>query len=352
MNLALKLAAKGRYSVSPNPMVGCLIVKNNQIVGQGYHRLFGGPHAEIYALEEAGEHANDATAYISLEPCCHYGKTPPCAQALIRAGIKKVFLATLDPNPLISGKGAQILKNAGIEIDVGLCHKRAKKLNEIFFHYITTQMPFVISKWAMSLDGKTQVNPFDNKQISSSKSKIHTHRIRRQVDAILIGAQTARDDNPKLTVRLSHSKTSEIKHPTRIILTGRKPLKNTLKILTNDLPNCTILVTTKKHQKNFTHLKSDQVEVLICHENESGLISLPHLLKELGKRNISSLLVEGGMQVHESFFEENLVNKIHVYIAPTIIGKSPHKIKINSLSMKKRENDFCFSGNFKEISNV
>jgi diaminohydroxyphosphoribosylaminopyrimidine deaminase/5-amino-6-(5-phosphoribosylamino)uracil reductase len=315
MSLALQFAEYGRLTVSPNPMVGCVIVKNNKIVGQGYHQAAGGPHAEIIALKEAQDKAQDATLYVTLEPCCHHGRTPPCTDALIAARIKKVIIACSDPNPHVSGKGIQLLRDAGIEVEVGLCEARAKKLNEIFFHYICHQRPFVIAKWAMSLDGQTITHRDDSRVISGEEAKISTHQTRQQVDAILVGAETARMDNPELTVRLNDV---SAKQPLRIILTTRGQLPLNLKLFEK---NSDINWREKLIEKN--------IDLLILEKNKLDQIDLRSLLTELGKRQISSLLVEGGMKTHQLFFQEKLVNKIHVYLAPTIIGSLKEKEKIN-----------------------
>ncbi len=347
MSLALRLARQGCFTVSPNPMVGCVIVKNNQVIGSGYHQRAGEAHAEIFALKEAGKEADGASAYITLEPCCHQGKTPPCTTALISAGIKKVYVSGLDPNPLINGKGIATLRSAGIQVEMGWCEAEAEKLNEIFFYYIKNKRPFVIAKWAMSLDGKTKVNSADNKQISCSKSQHHTHHLRQQVDAILVGAHTACQDNPQLTARLATN--NEInKQPIRIVLSGHRPFPADLKLWHEDLPGKTILVVTKSNQHLFKNISNKSVEQLIIPENESHQIALPILLDELGKKNITSLLVEGGMTVHENFMQENLVNSIQVYLSPVIIGSFHQKQPLNILDFSQNGNDFILKASFKE----
>lgn len=352
MTLALRLAEQGRFTVAPNPMVGCVIVKNNQIVGQGFHARAGEPHAEIFALREAGKQAQGACAYVTLEPCPHHGKTPPCTSALIDAGIKKVYVACIDPNPLVAGKGIKQLRDADILVETGLCKAEAIQLNEIFFHYITHKRPFVIAKWAMSLDGKTSVNASDNKQISSLESQYHTHQLRQQVDAILVGAHTARCDNPQLTARLTLDNKTIAKQPTRIILAGHEALPSDLKVLSHPLPGKTIVAATKATQYLLKQRKHKNVEIIILPENAYQQISLPALLDELGKREITSLLVEGGMTVHESFFREDLVNKIHVYLSPLVIGSLDKKRYLNILDAASLGRDFCFTSSFKEASHV
>lgn len=347
MLLALQLAERGRLTVSPNPMVGCVIVKNNDIVGQGFHERAGFAHAEIHALSEAKEAAKGATAYITLEPCCHYGKTPPCVDALIQAGIKKIYVACFDPNPLVAGKGIDSLRAAGIEVEVGLCEQEAKKINESFFHFIIHKRPFVIAKWAMSLDGKMYVHEGDSRQISGMESHTHTHSLRQMVDTILVGSKTAQLDNPQLTARLSSSCEAQSKNPVRIILSSRVFLPMDLKMFDKNFPGKTIVATTDAVDKDWCKkIASDNIEILILPKNKNNQVCLVSLLKILGENNITSLLVEGGRIVHESFFKENLVNKIHVYMAPVIIGSLEKKQKITDLNVSQLGHDFYFTSNY------
>jgi len=347
MSLALQLAEQGRLTVSPNPMVGCIIVKDDRIVGQGFHQRAGEPHAEIYALREAGTAARGATAYVSLEPCCHYNRTPPCTDALIRAGIKKVYVACLDPNPLVAGKGIEALREAGITVETGLLEAEASCLNEIFFHFMRHKRPFVIAKWAMSLDGKTITHPHDSKNISSGESRHTTHLLRQQVDAILIGARTAIDDNPLLTVRLDAENEKNIKHPIRLILSSRGELPLDLRLFDSSMPAKTLLATTDAMKADqHKALRDKNIEVLVLPSDEQGRVDLSSLLDELGKKNITSLLVEGGMTIHESFFRKNLVNKIHVYLAPVIIGAMEQKQLIPYVQFSQIHGDFHFEANY------
>jgi diaminohydroxyphosphoribosylaminopyrimidine deaminase / 5-amino-6-(5-phosphoribosylamino)uracil reductase len=339
MAYALELAARGRQTVSPNPMVGCVIVNQQKMVGEGYHRRAGDAHAELYALEQAGVHAKNATAYVTLEPCCHHGKTPPCTDALIKAGIKKVYAACLDPNPLVAGKGILALQNAGIEVEVGLHEREAIALNEIFFHYMRTKKPFVIGKWAMSLDGKTITHPEDSRDISNTISRKHSHQTRQQVDAILIGANTAVNDNPQLNVRFANDLT---KQPLRIVLSTKANLPLNLKLFTES-PENTLLVTTHKADATILQqLRAQQVNILIVAEKENR-IDLQALLIELGKRNITSLLVEGGMTVLHDFFAQHLVNQIQVYLAPNIIAAMPQKQQLANMKVQTLEQDLFIS---------
>ncbi len=352
MNKALQLAWKGEFTVSPNPMVGCVIVKNDAIVGCGYHEKFGAAHAEINALKVAGEHAKGSTVYVTLEPCCYFGKTPPCTQALINAGIKEIYIATQDPNPLVSGKGIEELKNAGIKVYVGCCRKKAISMNEIFFHFIQTKTPFIISKWAMSLDGKTIVNSLDTKQISCSESTFHTHRLRQKVDAILVGANTIREDNPKLNVRYSVESLLCTKQPIRIVIAGKDLLPSDSFIFNIELGEKTILATTKQNHHLFTHHACTNVEILCVDANSNNQVCLNHLVILLGEKGITSILVEGGVKIRESFFEMNLVSRIEAYLAPVIIGSFVQKKHIHSLKTIKLHKDFCFSANLERKINV
>lgn len=329
MSLALNLAEKGRYTVSPNPMVGCVIVKEQRIIGQGYHFAVGQPHAEVFALREAGEDAKGATAYVSLEPCCHVGRTPPCTEALIAAGIKTVYVAVLDPNPKVAGRGVQALQAAGIEVHVGLCAAQATDLNKRFFFYMTQQRPYVISKWTMSLDGRTVAHPQDDRFISSEASFQHRHQLRQSVDAIIVGAKTALQDNPQLTVR--HAET--VKHPQRFILSSHGGLPFDLKCFDKTLSAKTIVVITEKADPRWvSQAQQRDIELWQCQEKENQ-IDLTDLLQKMGQAGLSSVLVEGGETLHRSFIQENLVNELQVYVAPKLIGEWPQKKNVYDLSM-------------------
>ncbi|OGT35356.1 MAG: riboflavin biosynthesis protein RibD [Gammaproteobacteria bacterium RIFCSPHIGHO2_12_FULL_37_14] len=352
MQLALQLAEQGRFTVSPNPMVGCVIVKDNQIIGKGFHQRAGEAHAEIIALQEAGEQARDATLYVTLEPCCHDGKTPPCVSSLLQHSIKKIYIACLDPNPLVAGKGVESLRSAGIEVELGLLADQAIKLNQIFFHYITHKRPFIIAKWAMSLDGKTITYHSDDRNISCHASLVNSHHLRQQVDAILIGSKTATHDNPLLTARLVTNNMA-CKQPIRIILSAKGQLPLDLKLFDPSLPAKTILVTTEAVDKEWLKKIMDrQIEVLIVSTNTSGLIDLSHLADELGKKEITSVLVEGGRTTHEQFIQANLINQIHVYLAPTIIGSLENKRDLPEIELKMHDRDFHFTANYSESKYV
>lgn len=331
---ALNLARQGT-NTSPNPRVGCVIVKDQQIIGTGFHQIAGGPHAEIFALQEAGANARGAHVYVTLEPCCHTGKTPPCILSLIAAEVSHVTIACRDPNPLVAGLGIQALEQAGITVTLGVLQQEAEHLNRHFFHYITKKRPFVIGKWAMSLDGKTTPHPADSKQITGHAAQTHVHQLRDEVDAILIGAETARQDDPRLTVRLKNKATR--KQPLRIILSQHGHLPADLQLFT-DQAAPTLLITSTPSLHHPAH-----VENLVLAANEENKIDLNLVLAALGKKQITSLLVEGGMNLLDQFITQNLLNEVQVYIAPTLIGNLNKKAPLTKCTYQTLENDFLIT---------
>lgn len=331
MEHALQLAEKGRCSVSPNPMVGCVIVKDGTIVGQGYHQRAGEPHAEIHALKEAGEQAQGSDVYVTLEPCCHYGRTPPCTDALIQAGVKRIFIACTDPNPLVAQKGIQALNAAGIETIVGIKEAEALELNKVFFHFIKHRTPYVIAKWAMSLDGKTITHPKDDRIISDETCRHHAHQVRQTVDAILIGSQTAITDNPQLTVRIPNL----LRQPQRIILSAQGNLPLDLQLFSPKLPGKTIIAITENVDKTWLEkLIKRNIEYWILPTDSFNQIDLPALLKKCGEQNITSLLVEGGERVRDSFFRSSLIQETQIYLSPVWIGSQEKKQLLFPLNAK------------------
>lgn len=315
MRMALSLAKKGEGKVSPNPMVGAVIVKNGKLVGKGYHRYFGGPHAEIEAIRDAKNGVKGATLFVSLEPCCHFGKTPPCTQAIIEAGVKKVVVATLDPNPVNNGKGMQRLREAGIETKVGVCEEEAVKINEVFFKFIKQKIPYVIVKAAASLDGKIATFKGDSKWITGEKSRILGKKLRNKVDAILVGINTVIKDDPELLPL------SPKKRFFRIILDSRLKVPLGAKILKNQSHYPTLIFTTSgADPEKIKNLEDKGIRVKIIQEDENGRVSLKKVLKELGKKDVASLLVEGGGEVIGSFIREKLVDKLFLFLSPRIIG--------------------------------
>lgn len=315
MELALKLAKTAKGKTNPNPMVGAVIVKDGMIVGTGIHRKAGEAHAEVHAFQMAGEHAKGATLYVTLEPCSHYGKTPPCANLVKDSGVRRVVVATLDPNPLVSGKGVQIIREAGIEVEVGLLEKEAYKLNERFIHNMLTKRPFVTLKYAMTLDGKIATHTGHSKWISGEESRLSVHRLRNEVDAILVGIGTVLKDNPLLTTRLPDQ---QGKNPIRVILDSRLQIPMDANVL-NDEAKTIIATTTDANPKKIAELEKRNITFIYCSKDQNG-ICLEEMLEQLYKHGITDVLVEGGGEVNASFVRAGLVNKYVIYVAPKLLG--------------------------------
>lgn len=312
MRIALDLAHEGEGWVNPNPLVGAIVVDDGEIVGQGYHHRFGEPHAEVFALDEAGNRAQGATMYVTLEPCSHHGKTPPCTGRIIAAGIRRVVVAVSDPNPLVNGRGIEALRASGIEVTVGVLEAEARQANEIFFKYIQTRLPFVELKLAQSMDGKIATRTGDSKWISGEESRVAVHRLRRRLAAILVGVQTVISDDPLLTVRHVTGP-----NPVRIVLDGQGRIPLTAKLLHDG--GRTIVATATMDGSKEKALLELGVEVWRLPKN-GDLIDLHALLHRLGEAQIDSLLVEGGGDTAASFLEADLVDKVSLFIAPIIIG--------------------------------
>lgn len=317
MALALKLAAKATGYTSPNPLVGAVVVKDGRIVGQGYHHRYGRSHAEVEALRQAGTRARGATLYVTLEPCNHHGKTPPCTEAVLAAGIWRVVIANSDPNPRVSGGGAAYLREKGLIVDLGLMAEAGCTLNESFFKASTTGLPFVIAKAAASLDGKIATHSKDSHWITGEKARVWVHRLRHQVDAILVGVGTVVADDPQLTTRLPGGKGQD---PTRIILDSRLRLSLTAQVLTEKSTAPTwIVCTDAASAEKMAAIRSLGAEIIVT-PAKNHRVDLSSLLILLGERRIHSLLVEGGAEVHGAFFDAGLVDKFHLFLAPKFIG--------------------------------
>ncbi|AEB08446.1 riboflavin biosynthesis protein RibD [Desulfobacca acetoxidans DSM 11109] len=317
MALALKLAARGVGCTSPNPMVGAVVVRDGYIVGRGYHRRYGGPHAEVEALRQAGSQADGATLYVTLEPCNHYGQTPPCTEAILAAGIRRVVIANSDPNPHVAGGGAAYLQSKGLLVQSGLLAKAGSRLNEAFFKAMTIGQPFVIAKAAASLDGKIATRTNDSQWITGAPARTWVHRLRHQVDAILVGVGTVMADDPQLTTRLPRG---QGKDPIRLVLDSRLRLPLNAKVLTQISAAPTWMVCTPSApSEKITAIQELGAEVIITPAIENR-VELRTLLKILGERRIQSLLVEGGAEVQGAFFDAGLVDKFHLFLAPKFIG--------------------------------
>lgn len=331
MRRALALARQAEGRTSPNPMVGAVIVKGGRIVGEGYHRQAGAPHAEAEALRAAGDSARGAVMYVTLEPCAHYGRTPPCADALIAAGIAEVYYAVVDPDPRVNGKAHAQLEAAGVVVRHGLCEDEARELNRPFFKHIVTGRPFVTAKFAISLDGKIATRSGDSRWISNEAARQRAHELRNITDAILVGAGTALADDPQLTTRLSPLSLqkragegeglADVRHPLRIVADSRGRVPLLARVFDPALPGQTVLATTAAAPSaHCAELRARGVEVWTLPAAEDGRVSLPALLDEIGRRGMLTLLVEGGSELLGAFFAEKLVDRVWVFIAPLIIG--------------------------------
>ena len=365
MQKALRLAKKGEGFTSPNPLVGAVVVKDGEIVGEGYHQYYGGPHAEVYALDEAGKMARGSTIYVTLEPCSHHGKTPPCSLKIINSGVKRVVAAMQDPNPEVAGRGFKMMKDKGIEVEVGLLEKEAKKLNEIFLKYITSDNPFIILKSAQTIDGYLATSTGNSKWVTGEKARLYGHQLRHKVDGILVGINTVLSDDPSLTARPENIVG---KDPLRIILDSKLKTPKDAKIIIQNSEAKTLIVhgdQVNAAKKKFYEEK-ENVELLSLKINENGNIPLKRLLKKLHKRKISSILIEGGGKVNHSFLKEKLVDKFYNFIAPKYFGgndgitvfdgdgplKMEDAIKIKDYEMEKVGKDFLIKGYRKKEGDI
>jgi len=315
MKKALDLAVKALGRTSPNPLVGCVIVKNAQIVGEGYHHKAGTPHAEVHALEAAGEQAREATAYVTLEPCSHFGRTPPCAEALVRAGIKRVVVAMEDPNPLVSGRGIARLREVGIQVDVGLMLHEASLINEVFIKVMTTGLPFVVYKTAMTLDGKIATETGDSRWVSSEVSRQYVHQLRDRYDVILAGSETILQDNPALNCRLPNGQ-----DPVRLIVDGKLRVAENAQVLTSSAESTCVIATTQAASSEKLKRLNRLIGVEVWQYDTPRHVPLEHLLRDLVRRGWTSVLLEGGGGLAGTLIQDQLVDKIEFFIAPKLVG--------------------------------
>lgn len=344
MKRALTLAGKGAGHTSPNPAVGCVIVKNGHIVGEGWHKKAGGHHAEIHALEQAGKAAKGADVYVTLEPCCHTGKTPPCVNALIAAGVKRVVAGMTDPNPVVSGAGLAALQKAGIETVCGVLEERCKTINRFFIKQITTALPYVIYKCAMTLDGKIASVTGESRWISGEKSRKFVHRMRSQCDAVMVGVDTIIADNPQLTVR--HVKG---RNPVRIIVDSTLRTPESVSVLSGTLARKTIIATTEHNPRVHLRYQQSGATIVVCNSRD-GKVDLHDLFIKLGELGIQSILLEGGSRLAGDALRHGLIDECVFFYAPKVIGSdgfSPFSITgITSMSNSIRfiNHDVCRMG--------
>lgn len=330
MKRVLELALNGNGMVSPNPRVGALIIKNGKIISEGWHRKFGDPHAEVMAIKNCNVHNfSDCTLVVNLEPCSHQGKTPPCADLLIEKKFKEVIIGIQDPNPLVAGRGITKLKKAGINVQVGILENECKWINRFFIKHITTKMPYVLMKVAQSFDGKISTSTGESQWITSFESRKYTHYLRNELDAVLIGKGTAIDDNPELSVR--HI---EGRNPIKVVLDTNLELNPKLKLFNNETKTiicCSDELNKSEKSQQFTNLN---VDILPCKTNQFSKIDLPYTLSKLSEKfNIASILIEGGSQIFSSFLNDGLIDELHLFIAPKVIGKG--KSSFDSFSIDK-----------------
>lgn len=333
MKRAIELSKLGIGRVNPNPLVGAVIVKDNMIIGEGYHEYYGGNHAEVNAFLNSKEDVTGAHIYVTLEPCSHFGKTPPCVDKIIENKISKVFIGMKDPNPLVMGKGIGKLLENGIEVEVGLLEDEITKINEIFIKYITTKTPFCILKTAMTLDGKIATRTGESKWITNEKSRDYVHQLRNRVAAIMVGIGTIEHDNPSLTTRLEGV---EGRDPIKVIVDshGRIPIDSKV-FQTGSKATTIVAVTDTIDESNLIRIKEKAVVIVI--PEKDGLVDLIYLFEKLGERGIDSVLIEGGGNLNYSAVSANIVDKLITFIAPKIIGGKDAITSFEGIGIEKME---------------
>jgi len=358
MKMALSLAEQGRGWTSPNPLVGAVVVKDGKVVGKGFHQAAGGPHAEVFALEEAGDDASGATLYVTLEPCNHTGRTPPCTHAILRSRIKRLVAGMKDPNPRVTGGGLGYLRRQGLDVAVGVCEDECRRLNEIFIKYASTTLPFVILKCAATLDGRIATRTGDSKWITNPRSRHFVHELRHAADAVMVGIGTVVKDNPQLTTRLEGRKGSD---PTRIVLDTRLSMPLDARLLHLSSHSDTLIVTSSSvspEKRELLQRAGIQLLSMDCHEDH---IDLKALLTELGRREITSLLIEGGSRVNGSALRAGIVDKVYMFYAPKICGgddgvpvcagpgveRMEQSMRLKDISVHRFEDDVMIEGYLK-----
>lgn len=337
MQEALRLAQKGCGFVNPNPMVGALIVKNNRIIGEGYHEKFGGLHAERNALASCDESPKGATMYVTLEPCCHYGKTSPCTEAILHSGISKVVIGSKDPNPMVDGKGIKLLKEGGIEVVYGVLEKECRQLNEVFFHYVQTKRPFLVMKYAMTMDGKIAAYTGESKWITGEIARERVHQDRKQYSGVMVGVNTVLADDPLLTCRLEKGR-----NPVRIILdTSLRTPQNSNIVKTADSIPTMIATTCSNIEKHKPY--TDAGCRLLTISQEDKYLNFKELVTRLGEEGMDSILLEGGGNLNWSALQSGFVNKVQAYISPKLFGGCNGKTPIGGIGIEHPEEAFLLT---------
>ena len=341
MRIAIELAKKGAGGVNPNPMVGAVVVKNGKVIGRGYHKFFGGPHAEVYALEEAGKEAEGATIYVTLEPCSHYGKTPPCAKKIIDMGIKKCFIGSSDPNPKVAGKGVAMLKEAGIEVVENVLKEECDEINQVFFKYIKTRIPYLFVKCGITLDGKIALSNGISKWITNSIAREKVQYYRNKFMGIMVGINTVLTDNPSLTARIENGV-----NPFRIIVDPHLKINEDCKVIKNNEDEKTVIITSQKNlfTENDENSEIQLKQKRLVEKNKVKFIfidgekfSFKKMLEEIGKAGIDSVLLEGGETLISLAFEENVIDGGEIFIANKILGDSGAKPFISGFVREKMD---------------
>ena len=345
MRMAIELAKKGEGAVNPNPLVGAVVVKDGKVVGKGYHRFFGGPHAEVYALEEAGKEACGATIYVTLEPCSHYGKTPPCAKKIIDMGIKKCFVGSSDPNPQVAGKGVAMLKKAGIEVVESVLKDECDKLNQVFFKYIKTKIPYLFLKCAITLDGKIATKTGNSKWITNEIAREKVQFYRNKFMGIMVGINTVVLDNPSLTARIQNGV-----NPFRVVVDPHLKIDENCRVVKNNEDEKTVIITSQKNQfvENSENINDKDFEIKkqkrLSQNNKVKFIfldkekfSFKEMLEEIGKMGIDSVLLEGGESLISLAFKEEVIDAGEIFVANKILGDKNAKPFISGFSKDKME---------------
>lgn len=323
MRLAMQLAGNAIGRTSPNPLVGAVIVKDNRVVGCGWHRKAGTPHAEVHALNQAGELAQGADVYVTLEPCAHYGKTPPCAKALVEAKVKNVYGGLLDVNPKVAGKGFKILEDAGIHVEYGFLQDELRKQNEVFFKWIEHKKPFIVLKAAMTLDGKIATATGQSKWITNETSRAYGYKLRDIYDGIMVGINTVIEDNPMLTARVDGGK-----NPIRIVVDSSLKIDINANVVQDKSAKTIVATTDKANKDKILKLQAQDVDVIVVDKDKNDKVDIEKLLDILGQQNICSILVEGGATLSGSFVAKKLVDKVYFFIAPKIVGGKEAKTPV------------------------
>lgn len=352
MNLAMKLALKARGKTSPNPMVGSVVVKNGHVIGKGYHEKAGLAHAEVVALDEAGNNAKGACLYVTLEPCAHFGRTPPCVDKIIKSGVKEVIVGMIDPNPLNNGKGIEILRQHKIKVQVGVLEDDLKRINRPFLKYITKRMPFVTVKVAQSLDGRIATKTSDSKWITSDKSRAYAHKIRQDYDAIMVGVNTVLRDNPRLEAWFTK------KQPIKIVVDSQLSTPQDANVFSGNSRVIIVTLPIAPGQETENRKSLDQKAKILEVKEKQGQINLRDMMKKLAQLEISSIIVEGGGTLIGSLFDEGLIDRVLFFISPKIIGgkdaigsvmgkgvmRIDKAIRLKDINLKRIGDDFLIEG--------